>query len=253
MTISGGQSRCSSIRELRAIARPPNFSLTLTDRLYGLGSIYLSLLLARLGATPNGITVTWILIGLAGVLCLLTGGWAVRVTGALLLQLSYILDFVDGEVARLTQRQSLLGPFLDLIGHGLIKVSLPLAVGAAAASMTGVPLYLLAGGLGGVAIGVGDSLRFYAACTSGNLAAGNLVHTESFNRGLSRTGIRNTATKLFWMTFESPGLYGLVLLGTAANHLSAVSMYWAIIGPMWFVMRTIELSRRLHSDRPLVP
>jgi O-antigen ligase len=172
-----------SLPDLRAIAQPREYSPAPTDRVYRLVSIYLSVPLARAGASPNAITLAWIVLGLGGVVGVGWGGVAPAVTGALLLQLSYLLDFVDGEVARLTDRRSATGGYLDLLGHALIKPSLLLAAGAGAASATGSPRFLLAGAVGAVAVAVGDNLRFYAACTLADLKAGDLGHAVTPRAG----------------------------------------------------------------------
>jgi phosphatidylglycerophosphate synthase len=183
--------------ELRRIAQPPEYSPSRTDRLYRPFSIYLSVPLARRGATPNGITVGWILIGLAGAACLLSSVWIVRVAGGLLLEFSYLLDFVDGEVARINRRSSTVGGFLDLMGHGLIKTTLPLAAGASAFAQTGSRFMLLAGAVAAVTIGVGDSLRFYAACTSGRLRTADLDRVAEERRPLRALPLAKVISGLF--------------------------------------------------------
>jgi phosphatidylglycerophosphate synthase len=237
-----GRKLSLSLRELRAVAQPPEYSPSRTDALYRLCSIYLSIPLARLGATPNGITLAWIAIGFGGVAALAVPSWPVQVAGALLLQLSYLLDFVDGEVARLTGRRSRVGEFLDLLGHGLLKTSLPLALGVAAAAAGG-PLFLVAGAIGAVAIGVGDSLRFYAACASGDLGAGDLAHVV-VERVRGRRFFR-ALLALFKLSFESPGLYALILAGAAAGRLDVVSGYFAAGGVLWLTLRSVQYSRRI--------
>lgn len=237
----------ASIAALRSIAQPPEYSPSITDRPYRAVSIYLSLPLARAGATPNGITVGWIVIGLAGCAALLPAGYAAHVVGALLLQLSYLLDFVDGEVARLTDRRSAIGGFLDLLGHGVIKASLPLAAGAAAGWHSGQPLLLLCGGIGSVAIVVGDALRFYAACTLNELAGGDLGHTVVPRD--PKAGRRLTVSKLgltaFDLSFESPGLFGLALIAAVADRLDVLVVYWAVGGFAWFCRRAATYIRRM--------
>jgi phosphatidylglycerophosphate synthase len=232
---------------IRSIAQPPEYSPSPTDRVYRVFSIYLSLPLSRVGATPNGITVAWIVIGLAGVAGFLADSWAARILAALLLQLSYLLDFVDGEVARLTDRRSVVGGFLDLLGHGVLKAGLPLAVGAAAAWQSGHALLAVAGGVAAIVIVVGDALRFYAACTVNDLAGGDLGHTV-VPPG-PRVGRRPTAGRLlltaFEMSFESPGLYGLALVAALADRLDVVTVYWAVGGVVWFCRRTLIYCRRM--------
>jgi phosphatidylglycerophosphate synthase len=241
-----------TLRDLRAIAQPPQYSPSITDHVYRAFSIFLSVPLARLGATPNGITIGWAVVGLVGVACLLSSSWAVRVAGGLALELSYLLDYVDGEVARLTGRKSTTGEFLDLIGHGLIKISLPLAVGAAAAIVTGVPLYLMAGGVGAVAIGVGDSLRFYAACASSDLAGGDLGHVVHARRGGRRFTVQNVLATAYEQSFESPGLYGLTLLAAATGLFAPLALYWAIVGAVWMMRRARRYCQRM-AQGSMVP
>jgi phosphatidylglycerophosphate synthase len=236
-----------SIAALRSIAQPREYSPSRTDQPYRAVSIYLSVPLAHAGATPNGITIAWIVVGLVGVIGLFADAWAARVGAALLLELSYLLDFVDGEVARLTDRRSTVGGFLDLLGHGVLKASLPLAVGGVAAVHTGSLLFAVAGGVGAVAIVVGDTLRFYAACTINDLSAGDLGHTVAPPG--PRDGRRVTLAKLvrtaFDLSFESPGLYGLTVLAALANRLDLLALYWAVGGLTWLTLRALTYCRRL--------
>jgi hypothetical protein len=68
---------------------------------------------------PNTVTVVSLLVGLlAAVLCGI-GGWPLLVVAAVLLQLSLVLDCVDGEIARYTRRFSPLGAWLDVTGDRL--------------------------------------------------------------------------------------------------------------------------------------
>jgi len=237
----------ASIAELRRIAQPREYSPSVTDRPYRAVSIFLSLPLARAGATPNGITIAWILVGLIGVAAFLVEGWAAHVVGALLLQLSYLLDFVDGEVARLTDRRSLTGGFLDLLGHGVIKASLPLAVGAAASWQTGYTPLAVAGGVAAVVIVVGDTLRFYAACTINELSGGDLGHTvvPLDRRGARKPTLMRIVATAFDLSFESPGLYGLAVVAALVDRLDVLTVYWAVGGLTWFCVRASTYCRRM--------
>jgi phosphatidylglycerophosphate synthase len=240
-----------SLREWRAVAQPPAYSMGPVDPAYRLVSIFLSVPLARTAATPNAITVAWIALGLAGAAAQVSGDGGVRVAGALLLQLSYLLDFVDGEVARLTGKKSLVGGFLDLVGHGLIKTALPLAVGAGVALARGEPGYLLAGAVGALALGIGDALRFYAACTAGDMGAGDLGHTvvppPRRRRRVTPAALLRVAAE---QSFESPGLYGLVLLAALAGRPDLLALGWLLAGPVWFLLRVRTYCRRLAATTP---
>jgi phosphatidylglycerophosphate synthase len=237
----------ASIAALRRIAQPREYSPSVTDAPYRAVSIYLSAILARAGATPNGVTVAWIVVGLVGVIGLLADAWAARVAAAVLLEISYLLDFVDGEIARLTDRRSNIGGLLDLLGHGLLKSSLPLAVGGSAAIQTGHMIFAVAGAVGAVTIIVGDTLRFYAACTANDLSAGDLGHTVAPTRPSQdrRVTFSKLVGAVFDLSFESPGLYGLALVAALTDRLDLLALFWAIAGVIWLLRRTAVYLRRL--------
>ncbi|MCK4351972.1 CDP-alcohol phosphatidyltransferase family protein [candidate division WOR-3 bacterium] len=110
-----------SIRELRKIcARSQKYH---TSPLYARKvirhiSIYITWLFLHTRITPNQITFLGMLVGLAGGVCLAFQKWII---GIILLQISYILDCVDGEVARYKKISSLSGEHLDMIGHFFVQ------------------------------------------------------------------------------------------------------------------------------------
>ena len=67
----------------------------------------------RIGWSPNAITLLSFAIGLLAAASFAVGSRWALVLGALLLQLSLVVDCVDGEVARATRRFSALGAWLD--------------------------------------------------------------------------------------------------------------------------------------------
>jgi phosphatidylglycerophosphate synthase len=87
----------------------------------------------RIGATPNQVTLISFLIGLYSAYSFSQGGFAATLIGALLLQLSIIVDCVDGELARYTRKFSSLGAWLDAVTDRVKEylVFLGLAYGAA--------------------------------------------------------------------------------------------------------------------------
>jgi phosphatidylglycerophosphate synthase len=232
--------------ELRKIAQPAEYSPARSDKIYRKYSIFLSVPLAKLGLTPNEITLGWVVAGLIGVAGLLSRSQLVRVLAALTLEFSYLLDFVDGEVARLTSRTSKVGGLLDLLGHALIKTALPLAVAGGVFVCTGSLYVLAAGAIGAVAISTSDSLRFHAAWTSGRPDFGDLERVARPTKESSRVLVGNLLLGLFEQSFESPGLFGCTLVAAILNQLEALSVYWMIFGPVRMCLRTIDYSRRLR-------
>lgn len=95
-------------------------------------SLYVTYLALRLGFSANQVTVLQAVAGLAGAVCLAFPSPALSIAGIVLLQLGYLLDNVDGEVARFRQQVSLTGKYLDTLGHELVVPCMYFALGVSA-------------------------------------------------------------------------------------------------------------------------
>ncbi|WP_447040697.1 CDP-alcohol phosphatidyltransferase family protein [Streptomyces sp. DSM 118878] len=69
----------------------------------------------RTNITPNQITWGAFLLGLGSAACFAFGDWKWLVLGAVVYHLSFILDCMDGKVARLTGQGSVFGAWLDFV------------------------------------------------------------------------------------------------------------------------------------------
>lgn len=92
----------------------------------------LTWLAVRVKATPNQVTLISFAIGLYSAFCFTQGSFSQTLLGAVLLQLSIIVDCVDGELARYTRKFSKLGAWLDAVTDRVKEymVFLGLAIGA---------------------------------------------------------------------------------------------------------------------------
>ena len=99
---------------------------------------------ARLGLTPNQVTVASMLVGALAAAAFATGERPGLIAGAVLLQVAFLLDCVDGQLARYTQTFSPMGAWLDAVFDRTKEylVYAGLAIGAA---RTGDAVWLLAG------------------------------------------------------------------------------------------------------------
>ena len=82
--------------------------------------------------TPNGVTMLAALVGLLSGAVFAVGGYAAGIVGALLFQLSAILDCCDGEVARLKFMESPFGEQLDVALDNVVHIGLYAGMGWAA-------------------------------------------------------------------------------------------------------------------------
>ena len=104
----------------------------------------LTRLALRLNMSPNAVTLVSFAVGIGAAGAFAAGSRWALILGAVLLQLSLVIDCVDGEVARATRKFSALGAWLDA-STDRVKEYLAyagLAIGAAA--VTGVNIWPLA-------------------------------------------------------------------------------------------------------------
>lgn len=107
-------------------------------------SRYIARWAARRGLTPNQVTTFSLFLGVLTAAAFATGERWGLVTGAVLLQLAFTFDCVDGQLARYTRQFSKLGAWLDSVFDRTKEyvVFAGLAIGA---SRTGDSVWLLAG------------------------------------------------------------------------------------------------------------
>lgn len=106
----------------RSLVKPTDgfFAASIDRRI----SARLSLRLSSLRVSPNAITLAALVPALTGAVLLALPGRSWPTAGALLYWLSTVLDGCDGEVARLTYRESPGGARLDLLGDNVALVAL---------------------------------------------------------------------------------------------------------------------------------
>jgi phosphatidylglycerophosphate synthase len=112
--------------------------------------------------TPNQITLISALIGLSGAFLLAQPSYGWQILGSLLFLLSTITDGCDGEIARLTFRESAFGAKLDLIMDNVVHLFLFPCIALGLYRQQHEPLYLLLGALalGGVFVSMAVFLPY---------------------------------------------------------------------------------------------
>jgi phosphatidylglycerophosphate synthase len=101
---------------------------------------------ARLGWSPNAVTVAFIACGVAAGVVVTFGGLATAIVAAVLIQASLLLDCSDGELARWSGRTSATGVYLDGVGHYAVETVLLAGLGIRAQGhLTSSGSYVTAG------------------------------------------------------------------------------------------------------------
>ncbi len=123
-----------TLREVQELGNKRPDQEFVLNRFYGrIVSPYLTVLCLRLGFSPDQVTLLGGAFGAAGIaLLFLPLGWWSAVAVACL-QVGYILDFSDGQVARLTGRTSDAGSYLDRLTHLYVPVGAAFATASSLA------------------------------------------------------------------------------------------------------------------------
>ncbi len=127
-----------TLAELRAEGQPPAVIGRLNDEHWA-GRVYMrkvspraTWVFARLGWSPNAVTVAFIVCGVAAGVVVAFGGLGTALAAAVLVQAYLLFDCSDGELARWSKRTSAAGIYLDGIGHYLGEAALLTGLGVRA-------------------------------------------------------------------------------------------------------------------------
>jgi len=106
-----------TIKNLRKVIGRPNEIDPYAKYIIRPISIWFTWVFVRTPLTANHVTIIQEIFGIIGAVLFACGRF---VLGAVFLQLGFIMDNSDGEVARWKNQQSESGKFLDLIGHMIV-------------------------------------------------------------------------------------------------------------------------------------
>lgn len=109
------RSMKESIQELHKVCQPSSWCIM--GSIFENLSLYITRFFINTKITPNQITVMWIFFHIIGSLFLTTGNYVYMLVGVVLYHIAYLLDCVDGQLARYKKQFSLLGVHIDYMGH----------------------------------------------------------------------------------------------------------------------------------------
>lgn len=122
-------------------------------------TIYLTWLVLHTGLEANHVTMMTVMFALAGSVLLAMSSAKLALAGAIVLAAHHVLDKVDGDVARFRGRHSIVGVYLDDLGHSVAFAGLFLGLGVHLAHGSPSPraalMPVLAGAVGALAMVMG--------------------------------------------------------------------------------------------------
>ncbi|MFI9559792.1 CDP-alcohol phosphatidyltransferase family protein [Nonomuraea endophytica] len=99
----------------------------------------------RTSITPNQVTWAAFVLGLGSAACFVMGDWSWLAAGAVMYHLSFVLDCVDGKIARLKGTGTVFGGWLDYVFDRIRVLACAVALMWGQYRLTGQDLYLILG------------------------------------------------------------------------------------------------------------
>ena len=128
-------------------------------------ALYITWLVAPWGIPAHAMTVAALACAAAAAAAFAVGGVIGWLTGAALLQVWYLLDHVDGQLARYHRTSSLDGVQFDYLMHHLVNLLVPWGIGYGCARSTVAEGWLLLGlawSMGLLLLGLANDTRYKA-------------------------------------------------------------------------------------------
>ncbi len=215
------------------------------------------------GFGANAMTICAWLFALTSAAAFAIGGVWSWIVGAVLLQVFYLLDHVDGQLARLRRTESLDGVSLDYLMHHLVNLAVPLGIGQGLFAATLEPWWLLAGTVWGMALLVGGlvhDVRYKAFVQRLKRVRGDLILRGGGGgrpepAALPHRGFRNMATWLAAKLCEMHVIMNLLALAALIglmfdDHRLMAARSLTLILASCAIARSSRALLRLLSEQP---
>lgn len=137
-----------SLRELNAICQKPDYQTVgnwMVRKILRPAALPITWLLLHTSVTANQVTAAALFMGLLGNVLIALPGAGAFLAGVICLQLWYLLDHVDGQIARYRKTSGLTGRFYDFLMHHLVHGTVVFALGWHVFLMSGEKGFVLIG------------------------------------------------------------------------------------------------------------
>ena len=248
MDIKGLREKCQATRRSRDTWYGANFARRV--------SIYITMVFVRMGIGATAASTVFMLSGIAAASLFSLGGRGGFLAGALALQLFYVLDHVDGEVARYNEDTSLTGKYYDELTHYIVHPLVFFGAGWGLFRQGGSAAYIAAGmlaGLGVVLVNIIIDLK-------------NLMLLRNFHRHGDPSGFANAGNKAGGESGSCAGrnifskvdlichfvtIMNVLTVSAFADAISgaravawAVSFYAVFLNAVWILKAAVFIARR---------
>jgi phosphatidylglycerophosphate synthase len=241
-----------NIQELRKICQFPRREI---DTWHGRHvcrpfSIYMTRVAILLGISANTVTLIFFIIGLLACFFFTRGTGLGFLAGALTLQFWYLVDMVDGEVARYRKETSATGSYFDKMGHYAVNASIFFGLGFGIYREIDVPHSIVIGFIAGISIvliSASEDLKQMCALTKAvktgkDIRLNRLQKKEEIVRG--KGSVLKRLFSLMHMLCTFPTFMNVIMLSVVLDIIIDEDvLYWNVFG--YAVLATFVWMSRL--------
>jgi len=181
---------------------------------------------------PTTICFVMVLIGFASIPFFFLGGYWNIIIGSLILQLHYIFDHIDGNVARVMNKTSVRGKYLDYIPNITVNQLVLIALGFGIFRTSGDISYLLLGISAGFFYLAKEPTRLYkySIMKDLNIKAKPLTNKKNISKF-------QKINQKMGIIFDFPGIMNLILIFAILNLSHILIILYGIYFPIYFLAR----------------
>ena len=157
-----------SLQELESVCQKPRWREVgswLARRVARPAALYVTWFVVRVPLSANAVTAFTLVVGLTAAMLIGLGQRSLFLAGAAVLNFWYLLDHVDGQVARFHRRESVTGVYFDFMMHHVVHAAVAFSLGYGLARQSGELAWSLAGAalaLGVTALSLANDCRYKA-------------------------------------------------------------------------------------------
>ena len=223
-----------SIKKLREICQKPVLHLnTWYPRKFARKiSIYFTWLFILFKVKAMPVSLLMLFTGMVGAFLFSFGSYSYYIMAVLVLQLWFILDHVDGELARYWKESDAKGVFLDKLDHHIIHPLIFLFLGIGMYREFNNSLMLILGGFTAYFLLLQDLINI------DKRDAISVFNIKIKTNKKEKTNFRNLLfTKISAIVYKIPGMMNIITLAAISNLLYYIILFYAITFPITILLK----------------
>ena len=235
-----------SIKKLREICQKPVISSNTwyQRKFIRRISIYLTWLFIQFRISGNVASIIMLITGIIATSFFTLGNYSNYIMGALLLQFWYVLDHIDGELARYWKKTSAKGIFIDKLNHHIVHPFIFLALGIGMYRQFNNPLMLVLGAFSAYFLLLQDLINIDR---KDSIIASKIFKTKKeLDEKLSFKGLIFKKTSA--IIYKIPGMMNIITIGAIFNLTYYIFLFYSVTFPIMVLLKLIY-NLSISSDK----